>query len=129
MKTLILPMALALAAAPLAAGPATAAEGDDPPAVGAPLTPADQGNSEADRTITAEIRKAVVADDELQRRQEREDHHPGRRGDAARAGRERRGEEDARRRLGAHARREARRRPARWSATPTATDPWFDSPP
>lgn len=65
MKRLILPLALALAAAPLAVQTATAAEGDDPPAVGAPLTPTDQGNSEADRTITAEIRKAVVADDEL----------------------------------------------------------------
>jgi osmotically-inducible protein OsmY len=65
MKSLILPLALALAAAPLAVQSATGAEGDDPPAVGAPLDPTDQGNSEADRTITAEIRKSLVANDDL----------------------------------------------------------------
>jgi hyperosmotically inducible protein len=80
MKKLILLFSLALVTLGGYAGIAHPAEGTAPPQAqtapdntgrnvrdrgGATMTPGDQSESEADRTLTQEIRKAVVADDSL----------------------------------------------------------------
>ena len=74
MKKLPLMLAVGALAFPLVftqpAQPASAADADNTKrnardADGTTLTPLDQGESEADRTITQQIRKAVVADGNL----------------------------------------------------------------
>ena len=74
MKKLPLMLAVGALAFPLVftqpAQPASAADADNTQrnardADGTTLTPLDQGESEADRTITQQIRKAVVADGNL----------------------------------------------------------------
>lgn len=66
MKSLLLVLAIGLAAIPAVAQ--TAADNskvNERDRDAASLTPMDQGGSEADRTITQQIRKAVVAQDAL----------------------------------------------------------------
>jgi hyperosmotically inducible protein len=80
MKTIVLLLSLALLALGGSAGTAHAREGTPPPPAptapdntgrnvrdrgGATMTPGDQSESEADRTVTQQIRRAVVADDSL----------------------------------------------------------------
>ena len=80
MKTVVLLLSLALLALGGYAGTASATERTAPPAAptapdntgrnvrdrgGATMTPGDQSESEADRSVTQQIRRAVVADDSL----------------------------------------------------------------
>jgi hyperosmotically inducible periplasmic protein len=80
MKKIVLLFSLALLALNGYAGTAYSTEGTTAPAApvapdntgrnvrdrgGATMTPGDQSESEADRTVTQEIRRAVVADDSL----------------------------------------------------------------
>ena len=71
MKALLVGLAVGLLAVPLAGGAAHAGDADNSERNvrdrndDATLTPMDQGGSEQDRTITQQIRKAVVANDNL----------------------------------------------------------------
>jgi hyperosmotically inducible protein len=80
MKKMVLLLSLALLALGGYAGTAYSTEGTPPPPAptapdntgrnvrdrgGATMTPGDQSESEADRTVTQQIRRAVVADDSL----------------------------------------------------------------